>query len=118
MRCLIYARLSEDETGEAENVEIQIEEATDFAEEQGWEVVACLNDNDKSAYRDVKRPGYDKVLQIVRDGDVDVILVTEMSRLNRTLWKSIDLFRLAESTPLQRIATTDGGGFHLKSFAV
>jgi site-specific DNA recombinase len=116
MRCIIYARLSEDETGEAENVDIQIEEATDFAEEQGWQVVATLDDNDKSAYRpNVKRPGYDKVLQLVRDGAVDVILVTEMSRLNRALWNSIDLFRLAESTPLCRIATTDGGGYDLST---
>jgi site-specific DNA recombinase len=114
MRCIIYARLSEDETGEAENVEIQIEEAADYAAEQGWQVVATLDDNDKSAYRDnVKRPKYEKVLQLVRDGGVDVILVSEMSRLNRKLWNSIDLFRLAETTPLQRIATTDGGGYML-----
>jgi site-specific DNA recombinase len=116
MRCIIYARLSEDETGEAENVDIQLDEAADYAAEQGWQVVATHDDNDKSAYRDnVKRPGYEKVLQLVRDGDVDVILVTEMSRLNRKLWNSIDLFRLAESTPLQRIATTDGGGYELST---
>jgi site-specific DNA recombinase len=44
-----------------------------------------------------------------------MIVSTETARLNRRLWNSIGLFRMAETTDLKHIATTDGGGFDLST---
>ena len=115
MRTATYARESKDDNGEAENVEIQLDEGRDYAAEMGWQVVEVFQDNDISASGDKHRPGYEALKASIQAGEIDCILVTEMSRLNRKLWHSIDLFRLAETTPLQRIATTDGGGYDLST---
>jgi site-specific DNA recombinase len=115
MRTAIYARESKDDQGEAINVDIQIDECKDYAADQGWPVVEVFADNDISAFSGKHRPRYEALKASILAGEVDCILVTEMTRLNRKLWYSIDLFRLAESTPLQRIATTDGGGYNLST---
>jgi site-specific DNA recombinase len=115
MRTATYARESKDDQGEAENVEIQLEECDDFGAEMGWPIVEKFKDNDISASSGKRRPGYEALKASIQAGEVECILVTEMSRLNRKLWHSIDLFRLAETTPLRRIATTDGGGYDLST---
>jgi site-specific DNA recombinase len=115
LRCAIYARLSRDDAGEAENVEIQKAECVDYAERQGWTVAEIFEDNDISAYSGAFRPRYQALLDFIQEGNAEVVLVTETTRLNRKLWESIGLFRLAESTPLCQIATTDGGGYELST---
>ncbi|HEX8135799.1 MAG TPA: recombinase family protein [Actinomycetes bacterium] len=116
MQTAIYARISKDDQGEAENVEIQVDECQEYAAQQGWQVVEVFDqDNDISASSGKYRPGYEALKASILAGEVECILVTEMTRLNRKLWYSIDLFRLAESTPLRRIATTDGGGYDLST---
>jgi site-specific DNA recombinase len=116
MRTVTYARESKDDQGEAVNVDIQIAECKDYAAgQEGWELVEVFKDNDISASSEKHRPGYEALKASIRAGEVDCILVTEMTRLNRRIWQSIDLFRLAEDTPLQRIATTDGGGYDLST---
>jgi site-specific DNA recombinase len=116
MRTAIYARISKDDQGEAENVEIQVDECQDYAAGQGWQIAEVFDqDNDISASSGKHRPGYEALKASILAGEVECILVTEMTRLNRKLWYSIDLFRLAESTPLRRIATTDGGGYDLST---
>jgi len=89
MRTAIYARLSEDEAGEGENVEIQKAECADHAAEKDapWEVVGMFEDNDISAsrYSTKPRPGYLALLASIRAGAVEAVLVTEMPRLYRRL---------------------------------
>jgi site-specific DNA recombinase len=113
LRAAIYARISREDEGNVDNTDIQVDEAQDFIDQKVWECVGVYVDDNKSAYSKRRRPRYEALLADIQAGKIDVIVCTELSRLNRRLWLSIDLFRLAETTSLQHIATTDGGGLNL-----
>ena len=116
MDTAVYCRLSKDDAGRAVNVGIQQRECERYAADQGWELVQVFVDNDVSAYSGKHRPGYQALLEAIRGGGVECVLVTEMTRLNRKLWHSVELFKLAdptEKTSLKQIVTTSGRVFDL-----
>lgn len=113
MRTAIYARESDDESDE--NVDIQRAECERYADEMGWRIVGIFEDRDISAFSGKRRPGYEALKASIQAGEVECVLVTEMTRLNRRIWKSIDLFQLAAVTPLKRITRTNGQGFDLST---
>jgi len=117
MRCAIYARLSIERESSSDNVETQIEECTAYIEDQGWQVVHVFSDSDISAskYSTKPRPGYEQLLNAVRAGEVECIVITEMPRLYRRLEELLELMHLAETTVLKRIETTDGNYYDLST---
>jgi site-specific DNA recombinase len=118
MRALLYARLSKVRSGElSENVDIQLDEGRDYCERQGWDVAAEFSDNDISASKYTKkpRPDYIKLLDAIRAGCGDVVVITEMPRLYRRLEELLEVIHLAETTSLRKIATTDDSGYDLST---
>lgn len=115
LRAATYARISREDEGNVDNTDIQVDEAREFIDQQGWECVGVYIDDNRSAYSGRRRKDYERLLVDIQAGKLDVIVVTEMSRLNRRLWESIDLFRMAQTTTLAHIATTDGGGINLST---
>jgi site-specific DNA recombinase len=116
MRAGIYARISREDEGNVDNTDIQVDESQDYIDSQdGWECVGVYVDDNLSAYSKVRRKDYERLLGDIQANKIDIIVSTELTRLNRRLWYSVDLFRLAETTSLQRIATTDGGGADLST---
>lgn len=117
MPAAIYARLSRDRSGLSENVSIQKRECEDYAEAEGLSVAFTLQDDDISAskYSTKPRPGYESLLELVKSGKVDTIIVTEMTRLYRRLEELLVLIKLAETTSLRKIAVTDGTGYNLST---
>jgi site-specific DNA recombinase len=114
----IYARLSQDRSGLSVNVQIQTEEGEAFAEENNLTVVARFRDNDISASKHARkksRPDYDRLVVAVRRGEIEIILCTEMTRLYRTVEELLTLIRLAETTRLIGIWTTDNIGYDLST---
>ena len=107
MRVAIYARLSRDNSGISENVDIQILECREYAEEQEWMVVGVFSDNDISAskYSTKPRPGYHIMITALKNDGIEAVLVTEMTRLYRRLDELLDLMRLAKATSLKHIIT-------------
>jgi len=84
-RAVIYTRISKDRLGTAAGVARQLEDCERLCRERGWEVVARCEDNDRSAYGGGERPGYDQVLDLVTDGQVDVVVAWHSDRL----WRSV-----------------------------
>jgi DNA invertase Pin-like site-specific DNA recombinase len=82
-RVALYARISEDASGEEIGVARQLREARALATARGWKIVAEHKDNDISALRGKRRDGYEKVLGLVRAGSIDRVLVWQTSRLIR-----------------------------------
>jgi len=117
MRCAIYARLSIEREASSDNVETQIEECEAHIEEQGWTAACMFSDSDISAskYSKKPRPGYGQLLEAVRAGEIECIVITEMPRLYRRLEELLELMHLAETTSLKRIETTDGNYYDLSS---
>jgi site-specific DNA recombinase len=115
LRAAPYARISREDEGNVDNTDIQIDESQDYIDRMGWECVGLYVDDNRSAYSGRRRKDYERLLADIQANKIDVIVCTEMSRLNRRLWYSIDLFRMAETTSLSQIATTDGGGLNLST---
>ena len=83
-RAAIYARISQDRTGEAENVGEQRDRCLTRCAERGWQVVAIHEDNNRSAYRKGgKRPAFTDLMADVMAGTVDVVVVDRLDRLTR-----------------------------------
>jgi site-specific DNA recombinase len=89
-----YARASMDRTGEELSVDRQRTDQRKLVRQRDARLGAEITDNDVSANGRRKRPGFEQVLQIVREGGADVIVATDMSRLTRG--KSQDEARLLE----------------------
>ncbi len=83
-RAAVYARISQDRTGEAVNVGEQRERCIARCAERGWQVVAIHEDNNRSAFRKGgKRPAFSDLMADVIGGRVDVVVVDRLDRLTR-----------------------------------
>lgn len=94
-RAAIYARISEDTTGEQVGVQRQLTACRELAASRGWTIVTEATDNDISALTGKHRPGYEHLLDLVTAGDVDYVIVWQTSRLLRNRKEraaAIDLF--------------------------
>lgn len=111
----IYARLSRNRSGLSTNCAIQTAEARAYAEDQDVEIVATFADDDISAsrYSTKSRPDYERLLKAIQANQIQVIYVTELSRLYRRIEELLVLIKLAETTALRRIETTDGELYQL-----
>lgn len=86
----IYARISDDPTGQALGVDRQIAECREFAEQRGWTVREVHIDNDISATTGKTRPAFEALIQ----SDPEAILVwhtDRLVRLTRDLERVIEL---------------------------
>ncbi len=81
----IYARISSDTEGTGKGVERQIEDCRRLATEFGWPVHDEYVDNDISAYSGKRRPAYERMLDDIRDGTVDAVIVYNLDRLIRQM---------------------------------
>lgn len=117
MRGAIYARLSKDRSGLSDSVDLQVREAAAHAVDEGWGECLVYTDSDISAsrYTTKPRPGYLALVDAIQRGQVEVVIVTEMTRLYRRLEELLELVRLAERTSLRKIAVTDGSGYNLST---
>lgn len=85
-RVVIYTRISNDPTGLAAGVTRQETECRKLAASLGMTVVEPVQvDNDLTAYKGRKRPAYQRVLAMLRDGHADAVIVWHVDRLYRQL---------------------------------
>ncbi len=108
-----YTRLSSDYGKVSESCANQRFELEEYFERQGWPWDESLyfTDNDLSAskYATKPREGYLDLLAAVRAARVELILVTEVSRLFRNLADAVELLNLVRATPLRWVETSTGG---------
>jgi len=109
MKAAIYARISQDRTGQGLGVARQIEECETLARQRGIQVLHTITDNDISAYKkSVKRPGWNKVLDFVQSGDVDTIIVWNLDRAYRRLADLQDLLEQIQDRSVMILAVQGG----------
>lgn len=107
-RAAIYARLSDDRDLEAESIENQLAACHERAAQQGWPVVGEFVDRNISASKRTRRPGFEKLLAAVRDGQVNALIVREQARLLRNPWQLEELITLVENRDVRIVALFDG----------
>jgi DNA invertase Pin-like site-specific DNA recombinase len=79
-RVALYVRVSTD----GQTVENQTRELQDVAERHHWHVVGVFADPGVSGMKE-KRPGFDKLLQVVARKQVDMVAAWSVDRLGRSL---------------------------------
>jgi DNA invertase Pin-like site-specific DNA recombinase len=99
VRCFVYARVSTDEqaSGEYNSIESQIDICKHYIEiqkEKGWRFVHAYTDPGFSG-KDLERPGIQNLIEDIKVGKVDVIIVYKIERLVRSIkdfYKLWDIF--------------------------
>lgn len=83
-RAAIYCRISADKTGAGLGVERQEQDCRELADRLGWTIEVVRTDNDISAFGGKKRPGYLALLEDIKAGRIDGVLVWHTDRLHRS----------------------------------
>lgn len=104
----IYARISQDRAGEGLGVKRQLADCHAEAERRGWPVVAEFVDDDVSAYSGKNRPGYRAMLEAIREGAVDAVLVWHVDRLHRRPIELEEFVSACTGAGLTDLATVHG----------
>lgn len=79
----IYARISQDRSGDELGVKRQLADCRAEAKRRGWTVAEEYIDDDVSAYSGKARPAYERMLSDIEDGLRDAVLVWHLDRLHR-----------------------------------
>jgi site-specific DNA recombinase len=97
-RAGIYARISKDRKGDMLGVGRQEDACRKLAAEAGWEVVDLYVDDDLSAYKGKRRPGWERLLTDMRGRSIDAVLALHPDRFNRDARDLEDLIDAVESS--------------------
>jgi len=65
---VLYTRISKADNDYRFGVDKQLSALRTRAEQEGWEVVAEVDDNDKSAFKKGGRPGFDSLVSSLDPG--------------------------------------------------
>lgn len=107
-RAVIYTRISKDRTGAAAGVARQLADCEKLCSQRGWEIVERLEDNDRSAFSGRERPGYERLLDLVTDGRVDVVVAWHSDRLWRSVLEQQLFLAAGREAGLHLVATPSG----------
>jgi site-specific DNA recombinase len=108
----IYARISDDRGGSRLGVDRQREDCEALARRLGWPATAYYEDNDLSAYSGKPRPGYRRMLEDLRNGQIDAIVAWHPDRLYRSPRDLEELIDLIEASGAS-IQTATAGSLDL-----
>lgn len=93
MKCVIYVRVSTDEQARhGYSIAAQIEKLEAYCISQGWELVKQFIDDGYSA-KDLNRPNFKEMMNVVKKGGIDVVLVYRLDRLTRSV---VDLYSILQ----------------------
>lgn len=109
MRCGIYLRISDDANGTSTATARQLEDCRKMADARGWTIVDTFEDSDLSAYnRRVVRPEFERMVEAVKAGELDVILAWKLDRLSRRLRDFARLDEECEAAGARVVTLIDG----------
>lgn len=111
-RAAIYVRISQDRGGAGLGVTRQERDARTLCKRLGWEVGAVYADNDLSAYRGKRRPGYLALLAALADGTVEAVVAWHPDRLHRSPRELEDFIDAIERVHAE-VATVTAGDLDL-----
>lgn len=118
----IYCRISDDREGRRAGVSRQQEDCEALAARKRWNVVGLYVDNDVSAWNGKTRPEYRRMLDDIKTGLVDAVVVWHQDRLVRQPKELEEFFEVCDAAGVRDMATvtgdvdlgTDDGRFHAR----
>lgn len=104
----IYARISSDPDGTRLGVDRQVQDCRALADGRGWPVVKTFIDDDVSAYDGRPRPEYRRLLDAIKDGGIDAVVVWHLDRLHRHPKELEAFFETCDSAGVRDLASVSG----------
>ncbi len=104
----VYARISQDRTGQGLGVGRQETDCRAWAEQHGWSVDEVYVDDDISAYSGKRRPSYERLLTDLAAGTRDGLVVWHPDRLHRSPTELETFIDLVERTGIPVGSVTAG----------
>jgi site-specific DNA recombinase len=103
----IYTRVSSNPDGSKTSTNRQEEACHRFAEGRGWPVAKVYEDDDVSAFGRNGRPGWEQLLDGIREGKHDAIVFWAFDRAFRRLRDWLDFHELCEERKVVYASTTE-----------
>ena len=108
----IYVRISLDRTGQQAGVKRQEADCRRLARSHNWAIAQVFSDNDMSASKGRRRPGYEALLEAIREGQVDAVLAWHPDRLYRHP-KDLESFVETVEAAKAKVLTVHGGAIDM-----
>ena len=107
MRAIGYIRVSTDKQADKGcSLEAQSEKIRAMAVVQGTEVADLIVDAGESA-KNLKRPGMERMLQLVQAGEVDKVIVAKLNRLTRSVRDLADLLEIFQRKGVSLVSVAE-----------
>ena len=111
LRCAIYTRVSDDERLDQEfsSLDAQREAGEYHVKAQahaGWRVLPERYDDGGYSAKDLERPAAKRLLQDIKDGKIDVVVVYKIDRMSRNMFDFVDLMKLFERHNVTFVSVT------------
>lgn len=107
-RTAIYARISDDRSGERLGVERQKADCHKIAEARGWTVTEAYVDNDISAYSGKERPRFEQMLADIESGQFNAVVTYHQDRLTRRPAEFEKFIDTCQAAGVRHFATVKG----------
>jgi site-specific DNA recombinase len=104
----IYARISSDPEGDMLGVSRQVTDCRALAERRAWPVLDTYIDDDTSAYKGKPRRQYRRMLDDMRAGAVDAVVVWHLDRLHRQPKELEEFFEVCDAAGISALASVTG----------
>lgn len=104
----IYLRISEDRTGKEAGVQRQLEDCQKLVDQRNWDLVDTYVDNDVSAYNGKKRPEFERLLEDIRLGRINAVVVWSPDRLIRRMIELERVVQIVEDYEVQLVNVQAG----------
>ncbi|YCK33044.1 recombinase family protein [Actinomadura sp. ATCC 39365] len=109
-----YTRKSLDKAKTGAGVGSQHDENQDLADEFDLgEIQHTYSDNDVSAYQDVERPDYRRMLADMQAGRIAVIIIWHAKRLHRKVEEVVEFIKIARANRVRLFSVARGGEYNL-----
>ncbi len=104
----LYARISQDRSGDEAGVTRQLRDCRAEAERRGWTVAEEYVDDDVSAYSGKRRLAYERMLRDIAEGRRDAVVVWHMDRLHRRPIELEHFVSVCERAGVRDVVTLSG----------
>jgi DNA invertase Pin-like site-specific DNA recombinase len=112
IRVLVYTRQSQGRPGEDEatslSLNAQLDRIQSFCAREGWEIVGTIQDHDLSGER-WDRPGIQELMNRVRAGGIDRVVVFSISRIARKVLHQEMVMDVLTEHGVELVSVTEAG---------
>lgn len=92
MKAVIFSRVSS--TNDRQNTERQVADLKEYAKVNNIEVVQVYEEKISGAKKNAERQVLQNCIDFVKCQKIDIILVSEFSRLSRSVWELLELIKM------------------------